>query len=64
MATKSSPRRVKLPRIGPCRDPLHLWFLEWEATGQVWRRYFADRDEARAALAEHRRRGPLTSSPS
>ena len=44
-----------LPRIGPCRDPLHLWFLEWaDAKGQIWRRYFADRTEARAAHRLHR----------
>lgn len=38
------------PFIGPCRDPLRLWFLEFEDARGVWRRYFADRDEARAAL--------------
>ena len=21
---------LRLPRIGPCRDPLHLWFVEYE----------------------------------
>ena len=47
---------TRLPRIGPCRDPLELWFLEWrDDRGQVWSRYFADRVEARCALAEHRR---------
>jgi hypothetical protein len=50
------PERASIdPRIGPCRDPLGLWFLEWrDAAGQRWRRYFANRAEARAALAEHR----------
>lgn len=50
-------------RIGPCRDPLRLWFLEWrDETGQAWRRYYANRDEARAALRtlkrERERRAP------
>jgi hypothetical protein len=29
---------------------LRLWFLEFEKDGRVFRRYFADRDEARAGL--------------
>jgi hypothetical protein len=40
----------RLPRIGPCRDPLRLWFLEFDDARGRWRRYFADRAEARAAL--------------
>lgn len=46
----------KLPRIGPCRDPLHLWFLEYldARFGVVYRRYFATRDEARAALRQRK----------
>jgi hypothetical protein len=51
------------PRIGPCRDPLHLWFLEWaDARGQVWRRYFADRAEARAAIKAFRATGIAATS--
>lgn len=43
---------LKRPRIGPCRDPLRLWFLEWaDVHGGIWRRYFADREEARHALS-------------
>jgi hypothetical protein len=54
MSTRARPPR--LPRIGPCRDPLRLWFLEWrDARGQVWRRYYADREEARAAMREWRK---------
>jgi len=46
---------AQLPRIGPCHDPLHLWFLEWaDANGQRWRKYFPTRVEARVALAQHR----------
>lgn len=45
-------RILARPRIGPCRDPLHLWFLEWaDVDGCLWRRYFADREEARRALS-------------
>jgi hypothetical protein len=41
-----------LPRIGPCHDPLELWFLEWRTPeGQIFRRYFGEQDEAAAALA-------------
>ena len=43
------------PRIGPCRDPLRLWFLEYaDARGSVFRSYYANRDEARTALRLHR----------
>jgi hypothetical protein len=46
---------MRRPRIGPCRDPLRLWFLEYvDAAGQVFRRYYADRAEARQALREYR----------
>ena len=45
---------VTRPRIGPCRDPLHLWFLEWADDRGIWRRYYANRDEARRALTAHR----------
>lgn len=52
MGKVAHPRRdVKRPRIGPCRDPLYLWFLEWEDERGVWRRYFEDRDMARRALS-------------
>jgi hypothetical protein len=44
------------PRIGPCRDPLRLWFLEYRDARGVWRRYFANRDEARAALRAEKAR--------
>lgn len=47
--TRKQPRR--LPRIGPCRDPLDLWFLEFKQKGAVLRRYFGEREEAQAALA-------------
>jgi len=47
-------RPPRLPRIGPCRDPLRLWFLEYRDRRGIWRRYFADRDEARRALAAYR----------
>lgn len=43
-------RSVKLPRIGPCRDPLRLWFLEFADGGRVFRKYFAARADARRAL--------------
>lgn len=46
------------PFIGPCRDPLHLWFLEFEEVGQVRRRYYANREEARAALRAMRTKVP------
>lgn len=43
-----------LPRIGPCGDPLDLWFLEYRDRsrlhGGIFRRYFADAAEAAAAL--------------
>jgi hypothetical protein len=43
------------PRIGPCRDALRLWFFEWrDADGRAWRRYFANRDEARRAMRSFR----------
>jgi len=54
---KSRRRRADprpLPRIGPCRDPLCLWYLEYaDGTGNgiIWRRYYANRAEARQALA-------------
>lgn len=44
--------RPDLPRIGPCRDPLELWFLEYLEGGKVFRRYYADRAEARQALRD------------
>jgi hypothetical protein len=48
-----------LPRIGPCRDPLRLWFLEFaESDGRRLRRYFADRNEARVALRTYREQHP------
>lgn len=43
-----------LPRIGPCGDPLGLWFLEYrdpsKLHGSIFRRYYADAAEAAAAL--------------
>lgn len=44
------------PFIGPCRDPLCLWFLHWHdvAAGRCYVRYYADRAEARAALRAFR----------
>jgi hypothetical protein len=38
------------PRIGPCRDPLALWFLEFDQNGARVRRYYEDRAAARYAL--------------
>lgn len=55
-------RPPRLPRIGPCRDPLHLWFLEWRDDRGHWRRYYADRAEARAALKVFRAGGPAALS--
>ena len=53
--TRARRQVIRWPRIGPVRDPLQLWYLEWkDARGQVWRRYFADRAEARAGLKRHR----------
>ena len=45
-----SKRQPTRPYFGPCRDPLCLWFVEWEDRRGVWRRYYANRAEARAAL--------------
>ena len=53
-----APPPQRRPFIGPCRDPLRLWFLEYEDTRGVWRRYFADRAEARAALKAARTAPP------
>ena len=57
----SAPARraaARLPRIGPCRDPLRLLFLEFKEDGGIFRRYFADRAEARAALKAWRAAHP------
>lgn len=56
MGARRAPRwgSQRRPFIGPTRCPLQLWFLEWEDDRGVWRRYFADRAEARAALRDHR----------
>jgi len=53
---------TRRPCIGPCRDPLHLWYLEFvrAADGQVFRRYYANRDEARAALRQRRQQRRVT----
>jgi hypothetical protein len=51
---------ARLPRIGPCRDPLELWYLEWRDARGLRRRYFADRAEARVALRDLK--GQLTHS--
>lgn len=48
-------KRRRRPFIGPCRDPLRLWFMEFEDARGVWRRYYANRDEARAALREQKK---------
>jgi len=54
-SSRAGGRARRYPRIGPVRDPLALWFLEWQdPKGQVWRRYFANREEARAGLRKHR----------
>ena len=45
------------PRIGPCRDPLALWFLEVDSNGARVRRYYADRPEAARALSIARQLG-------
>jgi hypothetical protein len=55
---------LKRPRIGPCRDMLELWYLEWEASGQVWRRYYANRPEARLALRIYKAEGRFIPSGS
>jgi hypothetical protein len=55
MPRRKTKRTLKLPRIGPCRDMLELWFLEFVQDGQVFRRYFADRPAARTALDAMRR---------
>lgn len=53
MAKRRQPGRR--PFIGPCRDPLDLWFLEFETSKrpgdqpQVVRSYHEDRATARAA---------------
>lgn len=46
--------RPLLPRIGPCRDPLDLWFLEFEQAGQILRKFYGERPEAQAALRDLR----------
>jgi hypothetical protein len=65
----TTPKRPpRLPRIGPCRDPLHLWYLEFEGEHNgrphPFRRYFANRDEARAALRQLRDNGRARGSES
>jgi len=49
------------PFIGPCRDPLGLWFLHWfdSARSHCFLRYFADRAEARAALRVFKAKGAV-----
>lgn len=50
-----SRRTLAWPRIGPCRDALRLWFFEWrDEHGCIWRRYFANRGEARRAMRSFR----------
>lgn len=50
----------RLPRIGPCKDPLRLWFLEYRALpsepqpGGVFRTYHPGREEARVALRDRK----------
>lgn len=46
-----------MPFIWPAHDPFALWFLEYEEHGQRFRRYYADRDEARQALKYYKRTG-------
>jgi hypothetical protein len=45
-------RPEELPAIGPCRDPLALWYLEFVGDDgtTIFRRYFGNRNEARTAL--------------
>jgi hypothetical protein len=50
-------RARRRPFIGPVRDPLCLWFLEYADARGVWRRYYANRDEARAALRDLKQGG-------
>lgn len=45
------PKGKILPRIGPCRDPLALWFLEFLQDGRLVRTYHEDRRAARKARA-------------
>ena len=54
--------RPKLPRIGPTRCPLELWFVEFQKGATVFRRYYADRSEARAALRVFKQTGRLPAS--
>lgn len=54
---KRPPLDYPVPFIWPCRDPLALWFLEYEEHGHRFRRYYADRDEARQALKFYKRTG-------
>ena len=45
-------RRAGLVCIGPCHDPLALWFVEWGPPDSRCRRYVANRREARALARE------------
>ncbi len=47
------------PVIGPCRDPLHLWYLEWTDDRGTWRHYFENRQVARMALRVFKADGEL-----
>ena len=50
------------PFIGPCNDPMELWFLEFDSGIMVYRRYYADGPEARAALKHYKATGELLPS--
>lgn len=51
-------------RVGPCRDPLRLWYMQfWSATPVpgYYRRYFANRQDARVAQKHYRQTGGFAS---
>jgi len=61
-ARKASRARQARPFVGPCRDMLELWFLEFEQDNQVLRRYYGDGPEARHALKHYKATGQLLPS--
>ena len=63
IARWEQPGSPKLPRIGPCRDPLDLWFLEFEHEGQVVRTYHEDRKAAGLALRGMRLKAKAAAPP-
>ena len=56
-SSRQPPKDYPVPFIWPAHDPFALWFLEYEEHGQRFRRYYADRDEARQALKYYKRTG-------